>query len=131
MSQFDSTRLRPHPEERFGPPQHLIDWEAAARELAAEPPHANGRRQKTLYRHGPMSVALFLFDAGAKFPEHRAEGVVTLQALSGRLTIQAEGEHHELAVGRMLVLAPLVKHSVAAEEASRMLLTVHMEPAPH
>jgi quercetin dioxygenase-like cupin family protein len=131
MYDQDAPRLRPHPTSRFEPPQHLMDLEAAAAELGAEPPHANGRRQKTLYRHGRMSVSLFMFDAGAVFPEHKAEGVVTIQALAGRLTVEAEGQRHELPAGRMLVLAPSVRHSVAAAEASRMLLTVHFEGAGH
>ena len=131
MSEFDATRLRPHPQERFESPQHLIDLERAAEELAAEPPHANGRRQKTLYRYGHIAVALYLFDAGARFPEHRAEGVVTLQTLAGRLTVEAEGRHHEMPAGSVLLLAPSVRHSVVADEPSRMLLTVHMAVEAH
>ena len=57
-----------------------------------------------------------------------AEGVVTVQLLSGRITMSAEGKSYELSAGQMLVMAPGVQHDVQAEEASRMLLTVCLEP---
>ena len=55
-------RTRPHPDERFAAPAQAFDLEAAAAELAGETsaPHA-GHRQKTLYRHGPTSLSLFVF----------------------------------------------------------------------
>lgn len=132
MNDETSGRLRPHPDERFKSPQHLIDLERAARELSAEEPAPSGpaqhgHRQKTLYRHGSLTIALFLFDAGAGLAEHQAEGVVTIQVLQGRISISAEDQQHTLTAGRMLVLAPGVRHDVRAEQPTRMLLTVSME----
>jgi quercetin dioxygenase-like cupin family protein/hemerythrin-like domain-containing protein len=124
----DSERLRRHPTERFHPSQHLIDLREAAAQLLAEPQsNERAQRQKTLYRHGPVTVALFVFDRGAQLPQHVAEGVVTVQVLEGRLKMSAEGQAHDLSAGQMLVLAPGVKHDVRAEEPTRMLLTVCLE----
>jgi quercetin dioxygenase-like cupin family protein len=126
-------RTRVHPDTRFAPPAQAFDLDAAAAELAREEgataasPH--GHRQKTLYRHGNATLALFLFDAGGGIREHRANGTVFIQALQGRLTVGAEGQRHELPAGRLLVLAPGVRHDVTAEEPSRMLLTVCLVPA--
>src|SRR5687768_5284587 len=108
-------RLRPHPEERFDPPQHAFDLAKAAEELRAEPlPGERKHRQKTLYRHGPVTVALFLFEPGAGMPPHEAEGVVTVHVLEGRLRMSAEGAAHDLAAGQMLIMAPGVRHDVRA-----------------
>ena len=124
-----SDRLRQHPDERFEPAVHQLDLSASAGALLAEPlPDNRSHRQETLYRRGPVTVALFLFERGAGLPAHRAEGVVTVQVLSGRIRMSAEGKNHELCAGQMLVMAPGVQHDVQAEEASRMLLTVCMEP---
>ena len=121
-------RLRQHPEARFHPPQHQIDLcEAAARLLAEPLSERRNHRQETLYRHGPLTVALFLFDRGAYMPAHAAKGVVTVQVLEGRLKMTAEGKVHQLSAGQLLLLAPGVEHDVLAEEPSRMLLTVCLE----
>lgn len=121
-------RMRQHPRDRFHPPQLHIDLEKIAATLLAEPLPANrNHRQETLYRHGPLTVALFLFDRGAAMPQHVAEGVVTVQVLQGRLKMSAEGQTHDLPAGSLLVLAPGVKHDVHAIEPTRMLLTVCLE----
>lgn len=123
----EGERLRTPPRERFAPPMEFFDLEAAAAELASEPsPAMQGHRQKMLYRHGGTSVSLFLFDAGAGLREHRTNGTVLIQALSGRLRVEAEGRPHEVSAGRLLVMSPGVPHDVHALEASRMLLTVSL-----
>jgi quercetin dioxygenase-like cupin family protein len=121
-------RLRQHPQERFRPPLLHIDLDKVAATLLAEPLPANRHhRQETLYRRHPITVALFLFEAGAELPAHLAEGVVTVQVLQGRLKMTAEGQTHDLPAGSLLVLAPGVKHDVHASEPTRMLLTVCLE----
>lgn len=123
-------RLRPHPEERFAEPVQLLDPGAAAARLRAEPhPAVEGHRQIALFRRGPMTVVLFTFEAGAMLREHQADGVVTMQLLGGRLEIAAGGEVFRPAPGQLVALAPGVPHSVHAEAASEMLLTVHRTPA--
>src|SRR4051812_3612364 len=125
----DGNRNRAHPEVRFAPPQHEIDLRAVARELAAEPASRGGRRQRALYRHGRLTVALFTFDAGGGPPHHPAAGVVTINVLHGRLRVTAGAEEHDLPAGRLLVLAPGVRHDVSAPEPSTMLLQVYLDDA--
>ena len=128
MTTEQPDRRRQHPSERFHPAQHAIDLGQAAAQLLAEAPSgARTQRQKTLYRHGPVTVALFLFDRGDHMPQHVAEGVVTVHVLQGRLKMSAEGQSHDLTAGQILVLAPGVQHDVRAEEPTRMLLTVCLE----
>jgi quercetin dioxygenase-like cupin family protein len=118
-------RLRQHPEERFHPPQLQFDLEELVSQLQREPLAPNRRhRQETLYRHGPLTIALFLFEQGASLPQHAAEGVVTVQVIQGRLKVIAQEEEHDLPAGSLLVLAPGVRHDVQAIEPTRMLLTV-------
>jgi quercetin dioxygenase-like cupin family protein len=52
-----------------------------------------------------------------------------MHVLRGRLKIRAAGQVHELRNGQMLILAPGVPHSVAAEEESEMLVAVHLSEA--
>jgi quercetin dioxygenase-like cupin family protein len=122
-----SDRLREHPKDRFSAPQRKIDLAQATAELRAElRPGSRGHHQKTLYKHGNATIALFLFDAGGSLAQHKTAGTVTIHALDGRLRVTADGEAHELTAGQLVVLAPGVPHDLQAVEPTRMLLTVQL-----
>jgi quercetin dioxygenase-like cupin family protein len=124
----DGARNRAHPNVRFAPPQHEIDLRAVAREMAGDPPR-RGQRQRALYSHGRLTVALFTFEPGAGLPDHVAKGVVTINVLDGRLRVKCGGAEHDLTAGKLLVLAPGVRHDVLAEAPSTMLLQVYLDDA--
>jgi quercetin dioxygenase-like cupin family protein len=123
-------RTRQHPAMRFAPAAQDFDLEAAADALARESTTTTqGHRQKTLYRYGGATLALFLFDPNSEMREHRANGTVFIQVLRGRLTVTAQGAPHPLSAGQVLVMSPGVPHDVrTADEPARMLLTVCLEP---
>jgi quercetin dioxygenase-like cupin family protein len=123
-------RLRQHPGERFAAPQHPFDLAAAAARLRHEAqPGKPGHRQLSLYKAGPTSVSLFLFDPGAGLPPHRTKGIVSIHVLKGRLRVVAEGQTHDLRAGHLLVMAAAVQHDVSAQDETEMLLTVSLDPA--
>ena len=118
------------PEERLAAPVQLVNLAEAGARLRAEP-HApvSGHRQIAVFRHGPVTLLLFRFEPDGLLREHRAEGVVTIHVLSGRLVVIADDEAHQLEAGQLLGLAPGVSHSVRATATSEMLLTIHLTPA--
>ena len=123
----NDARLRPHPEARFAPPQVEIDLNAIVARLRSESQTGEaGHRQETLYEDGGLTIALFLFERFTGLPEHRAAGTVNMHVLRGQLKITAEDQVHELRAGQMLMLAPGLRHAVAAEEESEMLVTVRL-----
>jgi quercetin dioxygenase-like cupin family protein len=119
-------RLREHPEDRLASPVQFADLAAAAAQLRTEA-HASvaGHRQIALLRHGPVTLLLFLFDANGILKEHRTEGVVTIQAVSGHLVVTTEGAAHNLVAGQLISLAPGIAHTVRSLAPSEMLLTIH------
>jgi len=121
----DAARLRPHPEERLAAPVQLIDLPATAAALRRES-HAAvaGHRQIAVFRRGPVTLVTFTFEPDGVLKEHRADGVLTIHALTGHLRVVAEEETYDLTAGRVLALAPNVPHTVMAVTASEMLLTV-------
>ncbi|WP_337172344.1 cupin domain-containing protein [Gemmatimonas aurantiaca] len=124
----DAPRLRQHPEDRFAGPVHHFDLPATAAALRQEPHHSvGGHRQIALFRRGPLTLLVFAFEAGGALKEHQAEGTVTIQTLSGRLTVVVDEATYELPVGHLVTLAPGVRHAVLAAEASDMLLAVCRE----
>jgi quercetin dioxygenase-like cupin family protein len=121
-----SERLRQHPQDRLAAPAQLVDLAAAAIQLEAEPHDAiAGHRQIAVFRHGPVTALLFVFQPEGLLKEHQAPGVVTVHCLAGRLVVTADDSDVELAAGQLLALAPGLKHSVRARVASRMLVTVY------
>jgi quercetin dioxygenase-like cupin family protein len=120
-------RLRRHPEARFAPPCVQVDVNAAAARLRSEPRAGEGgHRQETLYKDGSLTIALFVFQRFTGLSEHRAAGTVNMHVLRGRIKITAEGDVHELGAGQMLILAPGLRHAVAAQDESEMLVTVRL-----
>ena len=119
-------RLRPHPEDRLAAPVQVVDLAAAAAELRAEP-HAAvaGHRQIAVVRHGPVTIIQFVFDEGGLLKQHRADGVVMIHVLEGRLQVIVEDDAREIGRDELMALAPGVLHSVVALMPTDMLLTVH------
>ena len=127
MDEQEPGRLRQHSEPRFAGPQHAFDLEEVAARLKQEVNAGEaGHRQQTLYKHGPTSVSLFLFEHLTRLAPHRAKGVVNILVLKGHLRVTAEGQVHDLRAGGLLVLAPGIEHDVVAREESQRLLTVHL-----
>jgi quercetin dioxygenase-like cupin family protein len=131
MDEEHSLRLREEPEVRFAAPQHVFDLDAVALALGKESQAGEGgHRQKTLYKRGSTTIALFMFGHLTRLPPHRARGVVMIQVLKGRVQIGAEREMHVLRAGSLLVLAPGVEHDLVAYEESQVLVTVHLDAMP-
>lgn len=126
-------RLREPPEARFARPEDQFDLHAAARELAGEPESGqHGHRQKALIREGPMTLALYLFEAGSRLPNHVVDGVVLIQVLEGHLQVTTAAGTHDLPAGNVLRLSAGVQHDVIAVSSSQMLLTIALEgPGSH
>jgi quercetin dioxygenase-like cupin family protein len=119
---------RSHPTERFAGDNHFFDLGHALKQLRGEAHEARkGHRQVTVFHRVPVTQVLFDFERGGELTEHAANGLVTIHALEGHLTVRTAGATHELRAGMLVVLNPNVRHSVHAIEASAMLLTVHLE----
>lgn len=121
----EEDRLRASPKERFGAPENMLDLPAALRKLGAEAtPTRHGHRQMTLDQYGPVTLVLFAFEEGGNLHDHKAAGVVTIHALEGELIVRTEEQEYTLLPNMVVTLAPNVRHSVEARQASAMLLTV-------
>jgi quercetin dioxygenase-like cupin family protein len=123
----DAGRLRRRPVERFAGPVHLFDLPALAGKLRHEHHESSdGHRQITLFHEDDLAIVLFDFEAGGLFAGHEADGDVTIQTVAGELEVRTPEAKHRLPAGTLLILAPGVRHDVAAPIASQMLLTVHL-----
>ena len=127
MTSADDQRLRPHPDTRFAQPSTCVDLHAVAAALRSESNTGErGHRQETVFKHGNVTVALFVFDRFSHLAEHVAQGIVTMHVLKGAMKISAGTVEHELKAGQMLVLDAGVRHALKAEEESEVLVSVHL-----
>jgi quercetin dioxygenase-like cupin family protein len=127
-------RLRTPPVERFAAEQHTFDLRTEVQALKAEhAPSSRGHRQKTLYKRGGATIALFRFERGGGLAPHKTSGTVTIHVIEGRMRIGTAGApphgEHILTADQLVVLAPDVEHDVHALEESTMLLQVHLDEA--
>ena len=122
-------RLREPPARRLADPELVVDIAAVTATLRGEPggPTQHGHRQMAVLHRGHMRVVLFTFDAGGELPDHTANGIVSIHVLSGELTVRTQRAEHRLRAGMVLVLDPLIAHSVMAAQPAEMLLTVHLD----
>ena len=82
------------------------------------------RVAKTLIKQGSFRVVLTLMKAGAALKEHRAEGNVSIQVLSGSLHLRIDQDALELHASQMAVLNPGVSHSVEAGMETAFLISI-------
>ena len=121
----ETDRLRQHPEDRLAAPVSVLDLAERSAQLKAEP-HASvsGHRQIALFRNGPVTLVLFVFDEGGLMKEHHAEGPVTIHVLRGQIDVTVADQTHSLTAGQLVGLAAGIPHTVHAPVASEMLLSV-------
>lgn len=119
-------RSRPAPRERLPDSPALLNLDDECARLRAETDGAaRPHHQKTIFKSGGVTIAIFAMEADASLPEHAAQGTVCVQTLDGRLELTVEGETHTVGPGSMLVMPPGMRHSVRALERSAFLLQVH------
>lgn len=125
---MNTDRERQPPIERFAVESMTLDLHAEVAALRAESgPTKHGHRQKSVFKHGGRTVAMFVMDAGASLPEHSAGGTVTVQPIEGEFLAVVEGKEQRLVPGQILVMPPRARHSVRAITASAFLMQVSLE----
>lgn len=84
----------------------------------------NGRNARTLVKDGPLRVTVVALGPGGELKEHKADGPITVQPITGRIRFTVDGVTHVLEPGEMLAAGAGVRHSVASTEGATFLLTV-------
>lgn len=85
---------------------------------------AGGHVARTLVKRDDLGVVLIAMTDGARLPTHHARASVTIQTLSGRVVLHADGDEIELPAGALIVLEPGLRHALEATEDAAVLLTL-------
>lgn len=79
---------------------------------------------KTLAQNAYVSITLFAFSKGEEIGTHDSTGDAMVTILEGNGRFVVDGKEYNLSVGETLVMPANKPHSVHAEEAFKMQLTV-------
>ena len=114
---------RPHTPSMADPFMEF-DLPAEIQRLHAEATWSTGRNSRTLAKYDDVRVVLMALQAGARVPEHKTEGRLSVHVLSGHIQVRASGRTFSLRPGGLLAIDQGVPHDVEALEESAFLLTV-------
>lgn len=89
------------------------------------PEWASGRHAKTLVKYDDLRVVLTTLKAGTRIAEHKTEGRISIQGVSGHIRLHVDGRTFDLTPGMLLALDRDVRHDVeAVGQDSAFLLTI-------
>ena len=97
---------------------------AEVHRLHAETTWNIGQNARTLIKYEDFRVVLIALAAEARMPEHKANGRLSIQVVSGHIQLKASGRTFNLRSGGLLALDHGVSHDVYAVEESALLLTI-------
>jgi quercetin dioxygenase-like cupin family protein len=86
-----------------------------------------GRTAKTLVKEGPLRITLVALKQGVSLQEHQVAGAVSIQALRGRVAIEADGARSDLRAGQLLVLDADIRHRATGVTDCAILITMSMD----
>lgn len=101
-----------------------FDLPAEIHRLHEEIPWSTGQKARTLIKYDDFRIVLIALAAEARMQEHKADGRISIQVLSGHVQLRASGRTFNLRPGGLLALDRGISHDVYALEESALLLTV-------
>lgn len=119
----------PHvPDRHLDQTVRIIELEKEAEELQrTEAFREHGHSAKTLAKYPSLRLVLIALRQGTSVGEHKAEGRISLQTLSGEVMMVADERNVRLPQGSVVSLDKAVPHDVIALADSTVLLTVCWE----
>lgn len=125
----EATELRPEGDRILDAPLVQMDTNKFIEKLIAESTWVSSdRNSMTIFKSDTMRIVLLGLHREAELKPHKANGVLSVQVLNGRIIFKTDTESCTLSPGQMIALHPNIQHSVHALEDSFFLLTLSMQP---
>jgi len=119
----EATHRRPHAPSMASPFLEF-DLDAEVDRLHGERTWSTGQNARTLIKYDDFRVVLMALKAGARIPEHKANGRISVQVLAGHIRLNASGRAFDLLPGSLLALDERAPHDLEALDDSAVLLTI-------
>lgn len=124
----DATFKRPEGERLIDAPLIDFDLNKHIKQLKEEEAWLNNKRNSiTLFKSDAMRIVMIGLHMNAELPEHKADGIISVQLLQGHIVFKTSAEEKKLVAGNMITLHEKIPHSVTAIEDSIFLLTMALK----
>jgi quercetin dioxygenase-like cupin family protein len=115
---------REHDVGNLTSPLLAFDINQEIEKLRQEGRWQSGHTAKTLVKYADFRVVLVAIHAGGRLAEHRTEGRISVQTLSGHVRFRAGEQTIEMPAGHLLTLERGISHDVEGITESAFLLTI-------
>lgn len=123
----DATPQRPDGERILNAPLVEINLEEVIKQIKSETTWADSDRNSvTLFKSETMRIVLIGLHENAELKPHKANGVISVQVIEGKIEFTVEEQITHLEQRRMITLQENIIHSVKALTESFFLLTLAM-----
>lgn len=123
----EATPLRPEGDRILNAPLVRMDLQEFMTKIKNEETWKSGdRNSMTIFKSDRMRIVLLGLRANAELKPHKANGVISVQVIQGKIEFGTDDERCTLENGQMLALHENIMHSVKALEDSFFLLTLAM-----
>src|SRR5690606_9300732 len=111
----DATPLRPAGERTLNAPLVEMNLIEFISQIRSETTWADSDRNSvTLFKSDTMRIVLIVLHENAELKPHKANGVISVQVLEGRIEFATEQQTTQLQKGQMIALQENITHSVKA-----------------
>ena len=123
----DATPQRPEGERILNAPIVKMNMNDAITQIKSETTWADSDRNSvTLFKSETMRIVLIGLHENTELKPHKANGIISVQVIQGKIEFTAEQQNTHLEKGQMIALQENIVHSVKALTESFFLLTLAM-----
>ena len=119
----EATHRRPHTSS-LASPFLEFDLISEVDRFHGERTWNTGHNARTPIKYDDLRVVWMALKAGSRIPEHKANGRISVQVLSGHIRLNASGRAFDLLPGSLLALDERAPHDLEALDESAVLLTI-------
>ncbi len=123
----DSTPKRPSGDRVLNAPLVEININEFIHQIKSETTWAESDRNSvTIFKSENMRIVLLGLHENAELKTHKANGVISVQVMEGRIEFSADNQRVQIEKGQMVALQENILHNVKALTESFFLLTLVM-----
>lgn len=123
----DATPQRPDGERILNAPLVEMNINDFIKQIRSEPTWSDSDRNSvTLFKSETMRIVLIGLHKNAEMKPHKANGVISVQVVEGKIEFTTEQKSTQIEKGQMIALTENITHNVRALTESFFLLTLAM-----
>ena len=122
---IEATVLRPLGDRKIDAPLVTIDLASFIKQIRKEKTWKDADRNAiTVFKANGLRIVLIAMRKGAEMIKHKADGLISVQVLEGKMVLNTDERSVKLGAGQMLALHEGIPHSLLAKKKTIFLLTL-------